>query len=79
MAKRREYACEVLVGGAWQALTRNGTPLVRSSQAGAKRMIRSVASIAYRRAEGAKQPHEATVRIVDEYGAVVWPSVLVGR
>ena len=78
MAKRPEFRPEQLVGGAWKPVTRRGQPVVCGTQVAATSALQRVAYISFQRASNARHADEATVRVVDEYGAVVWPKVLRG-
>lgn len=63
---------EQKVGGGWQRIP----GVYSTSLAGVKRVLAARFPISANRAAAARQPHEATVRVVDERGTVYWPMVL---
>ncbi len=78
MAKPAKYRPQHLVAGVWEPVTRKGEAVVCWTKGSALAALQRVAAVSFQRASNACQPHEATVRVVDEYGAVVWPRVLRG-
>jgi hypothetical protein len=61
------FYLQVLVGGAWEPLTRDGIPIVCQTCPAARREFAKRLPIAYERA---RQGGEVTARIVDRWGHV---------
>lgn len=78
MARSTEYRPEQLVGTQWKPITRAGKPVVCGSKGSALAALQRISYTSFKRAANALQAHEATARVVDEYGAVVWPTILKG-
>ncbi|MBF84203.1 MAG: hypothetical protein CL489_06950 [Acidobacteria bacterium] len=79
MKRKPEYRPQIKVGGGWQSVRHDGVPCVCSSLGSAIDTLARHHPFTFNRAKDAVQPHEALARVVDEYGAVMWPRVLKGR
>ncbi len=76
--RKREFKPELRVNGNWRAMSKAGTPMTCGSMLQALEALEARAFLSFSRSKDALHPHEADARVVDEYGAVVWPRVLRG-